>query len=293
MLLRMSTSFPLVGVIVLNYNGRDCLLRSLTSLRQLRYPNFFVVIVDNGSQDDSLQLAKEAFPEFSYQENKKNIGFAAGMNVGLHEVFTVRQAAWAWLFNNDAVADENALTCLIEAAEKEQDAGLLSPVISFSGTKELWFGKGRIDSLRMRATHEAPIPNELEQESYPSDFLTGCALLIKKEVFEKVGPLDPCFFLYYEDADYSLRSRAAGFRTIVVPGARVMHEEQSQKNPQKLYHLVLSGLLFFHKHASFWQKPYFFLYGTIRRIKNVIDIMRGRDDALVVRRAYHDFYHGS
>jgi len=288
----MSTSSPLVGVIVLNYNGHDCLLRSLASLRQLRYPNFFVVVVDNGSQDDSLRSAKEAFPEFSYQENKENVGFAAGMNIGLQEVFAVRKAAWAWLFNNDAVADENALTRLVEVAEKEQGAGLLSPIISTSGTEGLWFGKGRIDPLRMRAVHEAPTSKELEQESYPSDFLTGCALLIKREVFEKVGPLDSRFFLYYEDVDYSLRSRAAGFQTLVVPGSRVMHEEQSQKNPQKLYRLVLSGLLFFHKHASFWQKPYFFLYGTIRRIKNAVDIMRGRDDALVVRRAYHDFYHG-
>lgn len=287
----MSTSYPLVGIVVLNYNGRDCLFRSLASLRRLRYQNFFVVVVDNNSQDGSLQLAKREFGEFSYLENKENAGFAAGMNVGLREVFTLRQAAWAWLFNNDAIADENALTNLIEAAREEKSAGLLSPAIFSADTEKLWFGKGRIDSLRMRAVHEIPTTKEWGRRSYPSDFLTGCALLIKKEVFERVGPLDPRFFLYYEDADYSLRSKKSGFRTLVVPGARVVHQEQSQKNPQKLYYLVLSGLLFFQKHASFWQKPYFFLYGTIRRIKNTLDSMRGRDDALVVRRAYHDFYH--
>lgn len=291
MLLRMSTSSPLVGIIVLNYNGRDCLHRSLASLRRLRYRNFFVVVVDNGSQDDSLQSAKEAFPEFSYCENKENLGFAAGMNIGLREVFVVRQAEWAWLFNNDAIAQEDALTRLIEVASEERNVGLLSPVI-FDTEEKLWFGRGRIDTLRMRAVHEVPSVEEWRKASYPSGFLTGCALLIKKEVFEKVGPLDLRFFLYYEDVDYSIRSQDAGFRTLVVPSARVRHQEQSRKNPQKLYHLVLSGLLFFHKHASWWQKPYFLLYGTIRRIKNAVDIMRGRDDALVVRRAYHDFYHG-
>lgn len=288
----MTSSYPLVGIIVLNHNGRDCLLRALLSLRQLRYPNFFVVVVDNNSQDDSLELAQREFPEFFYKKNTENRGFAAGMNSGLQEVFALRHGAWAWLFNNDAVAHEDALIKLMEVAEERKDAGLLSPSIFNSETGKLWFGKGRIDRVRMRVIHEMPSVQEQAQKSYRSDFLTGCALLIKKEVFEKVGLLDERFFLYYEDADFTLRSRKAGFETLVVPGARVVHQEQSQKNPQKLYHLVLSGLIFFKKQSLFWQKPYFFVYGTIRRIKNTIDIVRGRDEALIVHRAYHDFYHG-
>ena len=281
---------PLVGIVVLNFNGRDCLLSCLESLHHLRYQNFFVVVVDNASSDDSFLLAQKSFPKYTYISNHSNTGFASGMNIGMKTVFE-RGAVWAWLFNNDAHADEQALNFLVACAEKRQQAGLLSPAIYTSGTRELWFGKGKVNFLRMRVLHVAPSEEELTQPSYSSEILTGCALLVSKTVFETVGPFDEQFFLYYEDADLSLRAREKGFETLVVPSAQVFHAEQSQKNPQKLYYLVFSGLLFFKKYMLGWKKPYFLVYGTIRRIKNAVDIMRGRDAALVVRRAYHDFYH--
>ncbi len=286
----MTSNRPLIGVVVLNFNGKDCLLRCLASLRALEYENFFVVVVDNASKDDSLDRAKEKFSEYTYVSNHENRGFASGMNIGMRLAFE-KGAAWVWLFNNDAVADRYSLGYLIAIALTHERAGLLSPLISDAAGK-IWFGKGQIDSFRMRTVHKSPKKQELESDSYPSEFLTGCALLVRRDVFRVIGDLDEHFFLYYEDADFSLRAREQGFEALVVPKARVMHTEQSQKNQKKIYHLVFSGLLFFRKHARFWQKPYFLLYGTIRRIKNLVDIRRGRGDALIVRRAYHDFYHG-
>ncbi len=282
---------PLVGIVVLNFNGRDCLLSCLESLRRLRYQNAFVVVVDNASDDNSFFLAQKSFPEYSYIGNSSNKGFAAGMNIGMKVVFE-RGASFAWLVNNDARADEQALGLLVECALRNDRAGLLSPIIYNPDTGALWFGKGKMSFLRMRTIHVAPKKEELACSSYDSEILTGCALLVRRSVFVTVGSLDERFFLYYEDADFSLRAQKNGFQTLVVPAARVFHTEQSQRNSQKLYYLVLSGLLFFQKHAYSWKKPYFFVYGTIRRIKNAVDIMRRRDGALSVRRAYDDFYHG-
>lgn len=286
----MNAPLPLVGIVVLNYNGRQCLARCLRSLELLGYPSFFVVVVDNASQDDSLFQAKRQFPQYTFLSNAKNKGFAGGMNVGLRAVFD-RGADWVWILNNDAWVEVSTLTRLLEAAGCFPRAGLLSPVIIDPQTKKLWFGKGRLERFRMRAIHTLPSTQETRQVAYESEFLTGCALLIKKEVFQRVGVLDERFFLYYEDADFSLRARAAGFQVLVAPQARVWHSEQSEHNPKKLYFLVLSGLLFFQKHQNAWQKPYFWLYGKIRRIKNILDMMRGRDEAREVRRAYDDFDH--
>jgi len=286
----MTTTFPLVGIVVLNFNGRDCLPRCLQSLQSLRYPHFFVVVVDNASKDDSFVTAQKQFPQWTYILSHENKGFATGMNVGMRAAFE-RGADFVWLFNNDAWAEADSLGLLMAVASQNEQVGLLSPYVFDAETKRLWFGKGRIDFLCMRALHEVPSPQEQAAQWHRSKFLTGCALLVKKVVFERVGGLDERFFLYYEDADLSLRTWKQGFQVLVVPQALVWHGEQSKANPQKLYYLVLSGLLFFEKHATFWQKPYFLVYTTLRRLKNVFDGARGKAEAPVVRRAYADFYH--
>ncbi|MDP2837933.1 MAG: glycosyltransferase family 2 protein [Candidatus Moranbacteria bacterium] len=287
----MTPLVPLVGIVVLNFNGQDCLSRSLASLKGLCYPCFFVVVVDNASTDDSLALAKRNFPQYQYLTRQENSGFASGMNTGIRYVLK-QGAAFIWLLNNDAWVEPNTLSLLIAEASRNELAALWSPIILDPVTKARWFAKGQIDALRMRALHQLPTKAELAASSYESAFLTGCALLVRSAVLEQVGLLDERFFLYYEDVDFSLRVRAAGFQGRVVPGATVWHTEQSAMNPEKLYHLVLSGLLFFEKWASFWQKPYFLVYTTLRRLKNFFDEVRGRDEARAVRRAYDDFYHG-
>lgn len=278
-----------VAIIVLNYNGKDCLPKCLRSLGKLRYGQKEIIIVDNGSTDGSLEAAEREFPEFSYIRNGENLGFAKGVNAGMREAFR-RGAQWCWLFNPDAEAEEDALTLLIEAAAEERSAGLLSPLIRESGTQDVWFAKGRIDFWRMRAEHIRPSREESEKRYYESGFLTGCALLIRRDVVETIGFLDESFFLYYEDADFSLRARKAGFKTLVVPRSLVRHSERSRSNPGKPYHLVYSGLLFFRKHAPRLFRPYLSAYVTMRRMKNRLDLLLGREGALAVHRAYTGYY---
>ncbi len=285
----MGNLAPLVGIVVLNFNGKDCLPQCLSSLQNISYERFFTVVVDNDSHDGSLEAAEAKFPQCSFIRNPENKGFAAGMNVGIAAALA-QGAEWVWLFNNDAQADPQALSFLMAEGEQYGRAGLLSPWI-LRPDQTLWFGKGRVRWSRMRVVHEVSQEEESKKSSYSSQCMTGCALLIRRKVIEKIGLLDERFFLYYEDADFSLRALEAGFDLRVVPRALVWHREQSEANTQKLYYLVLSGLLFFQKQALFWQKPYLFFYVTIRRLKNYWDVVRGRDEAQVVRRAYDDFYH--
>lgn len=283
-----------VGIIVLNYNGEDCLLRCLESLQKLTYTNKTIIIVDNHSTDDSFQEAKKMFSDFGYIENPENYGFARGMNQGIK--MALKEGAEAvWLFNNDALAEPESLRLLVaEASHFSLGTGaLLSPLILESQTKRIWFGKGRVNFFRMRAEHMEPSARELALNSYSSDFLTGCALFITRSVIEKIGLLDERFFLYYEDADYSFRARKAGHACRVVPNARVWHREKSRFNPEKLFHLVYSGLIFFQKNTPRRFRAYLSVYVTIRRIKNALDLLLGREEARLVRRAYERFYHQS
>lgn len=282
---------PKVGIIVLNYNGKDCLPACLESLSLLEYPNWEGIVVDNLSSDNSLPLAEKASPQFTFVRNSKNEGFAKGMNIGIR-LALARGAEWCWIINYDTEIDRSALTRLVAVAQRHPQAGLLSPVIYGKGSAHPWFAKGHINFFRMRALHDKPTKSEFSRESYPSEFLTGCALLIKKEVVKTIGLFDERFFLYYEDADYSLRAAQAGFSCLVVPGARVWHAEVSQARPGKTYFLVYSGLLFFEKHTSFFLRPYFWAYVTIRRVKNAFDVAYRKGTApSEVRRAYEHFFH--
>lgn len=281
---------PKVAIVVLNYNGQNCLAACLRSLANLDYAKKDIIVVDNGSADGSFADAEKRFPQYTFVCNKKNEGFAKGMNTGMRLALG-RGAQWIWIFNNDAEADPAALPLLIAAAQENPAAGLLSPVIYGADDGEIWFGKGKVDYFRMRTTHILPAARELVSKSYPSAFLTGCALLIKRELIEAIGFLDERFFLYYEDADYSLRASAAGFSCLVVPKAKVSHSEQSRISPHKTYFLVRSGLLFFEKHAPLLLRPYLRAYVTMRRAKNLVDRLRGKGGAaLETHRAYQDHF---
>jgi hypothetical protein len=129
------------------------------------------------------------------------------------------------------------------------------------------------------------------ESPYGTEYLSGCGMLIKKDVFKKIGLFDERFFLYYEDADFSVRAKKAGFDLVVVPAAHLKHLEQSNtNNSAKIYWLVISGLIFFLSNASIPQKIWLWIYIIIRKKKNYFDLVfRKNSVALEVHRAYKDF----
>ena len=229
-----------VAVVIVNYESGDDTATALQSLcRSARCPDVFIV-VDNASQDDSLARAEQVVPGILIIRNAENVGFARAANQGM-ELARERSATHIWLLNPDARAHQETLVHLLAAAQ-EDPKSLLSPLIC-DADGEVWFAGGDISFMRMRATHRRTAT------VFPNDFLTGCALFLPISAFEEIGSLDERFFLYYEDADYSVRARQQGYALRVVTEARVDHTEVSRSNPLKTYFLVYSGLLFFFKHA--------------------------------------------
>lgn len=282
----MDAPSPKVFIVVLNYNGKDCLIPCLRSLYTIKYPNFETVVVDNASRDGSLELARRTFGRAHFIVNERNAGFAAGMNVGIKFAMG-KGARYIWLLNNDAVVGEDSLRKLVDAAESEGRCALFSPFI-LTPSGDIWFSSGRIDYLRMRAEHVPP-PVTTSHKPYESGFLTGCALFFPRELVEKIGFFDEKYFLYYEDADFSIRARKAGCRTIVVPDSVVVHGERSSENSEKVYWLVRSGLRFFSSHTPWYLRSWMHLYILLRKVKNRWDKKKGKKEAFLVARAYEDF----
>lgn len=237
----------LVYVIVLNWNGWRDTSVCLSSLENLDYPNYEMVVVDNGSTDHSVEEIRKAYPQITLLETGRNLGFAGGNNVGIRYALE-RGADYIWLLNNDTVVDPNALTAMVEIAESDPKIGAVGSVLYYMNQPEkvqAW-GGGRISLITGRSRHLLS-PGELH-------YITGASLLLRTEALEQVGLLDEGFFMYWEDADLSFRLRQKGWAVAVAPDSRVLHKESASAkkgSPQQDILFNASAVRFFRRHAQF------------------------------------------
>ncbi len=212
---------PLVSIIVLNWNGEKYLKDCLTSLENQTYSNLELILVDNGSKDNSVKFVRKNFPRIKIIENRKNLGFAVGNNKGIR----LARGKYIFILNNDTKIDKNCLEGLTEAAEKDNKIGMLAPkILSFKNPKS-------IDSVglniyldgmargRGRTEIDEGQYDQIEEILLPS----GCAALYRKKMLEEIDLFDENFFAYCEDTDLGLRGRLAGWKAILVPHAIVYH----------------------------------------------------------------------
>jgi GT2 family glycosyltransferase len=246
-------SAPLVVIVVLNWNGRDDTVACVESLRGLRYQNARVLIVDNGSTDDSVAVFARRFPDLRCLQTGSNLGFAEGNNVGMRMALA-DGADYVWLINNDATVDPDALDRLVEAAESRPDVGIVGPKIYYAAEpRRIWFAGGTISPLG-RLGHEGWNRIDEGQWDTPREttYVTGCAFLVKRAVLEKVGLFAPEYFLLFEEVDLCLRARRAGFRCWVEPRAVVYHKVSASFggfSAQYYYYFVRNYVLFQRRHV--------------------------------------------
>ena len=182
---------PKVVIIILNWNGKEDSLRCLYSLRELKYPNYEVLFVDNGSHDDSVACVSQNFSEVEIIENKKNLGFAEGNNVGIRWALKKR-AEYIFLLNNDTFVDNYLLDHLIACGEGNPEAGILGPKVYYFESSRRFYSAGAEINF-----HEFVVkPRGHNQEDAGQfdnmtevDFIVGCGLLIKRKVIEEIGLL--------------------------------------------------------------------------------------------------------
>jgi GT2 family glycosyltransferase len=282
----MDSSFPKIFVVILNFNGASTLQACISSVFKSDYPNLEIVVVDNNSKDESFEQTKNNFSRCHFIKNSENIGFSKGNNVGIRYALE-KFADYIFVLNNDTVIEKDTLSLLLKTFSTNLSIGIVSPLILTAGNKDVWFSGGIVNWNKMKTSH---LTYKVSSSEYKSDYLSGCAMLIKKDVFKKIGLFDERFFLYYEDADLSLRARKAGFDLIVNPKSPIQHSEQSKNNNAKIYWLVLSGLLFFEIHSTIVQKIWQFIHIAMRKIKNFYKLFLSKDtNAIEVRRAFIDF----
>lgn len=251
-------SQPLVYIIILNWNGKADTLECLSSLKKIRYSNYRICLVDNASTDDSVEAVRSKFPEVGIIENSENLRFARGNNVGIKFALQ-HDAEYVLLLNNDTKVDSEFLKEMIEVSKSDCMIGMVGPKIYHYDQPDLiWSAGGEISFWKGKIAHRGLRKRDSEKfdQIVAVDYLTACALLIRSEVIEKIGLLDPTYFMYSEDADWCERTRRAGFRLFFAPKAKVWHKISSTSGggltPYKALHKVKSSFLFFKRYARWY-----------------------------------------
>ncbi|HLJ61981.1 MAG TPA: glycosyltransferase family 2 protein [bacterium] len=239
---------PLVYVVIVNWRGWRDTLACLASLGKLNYPRYKIVVVDNGSGDDSVARIRAAHASVTLLETGCNLGFAGGNNVGIRHALS-DGATYIWLLNNDTVVDPNALTAMVAVAEADAHVGAVGVVLldMTSPDRIQAWGGGHVNMWLGRSRYcAAPTP------AGRLDYLSGASMVVRADVFRRIGALDDGFFMYWEDTDFAFRLRRSGYRLAVAEHARVWHKESAStgKNSAVLdAYFSASAVRFFRRYA--------------------------------------------
>lgn len=224
-------SRPKVSIIIPNWNGKKFLIDCLESLFKIDYSDYQIIVVDNGSIDGSVEFIKEEFSKVFLIENKKNFGFAAACNQGIKRAIA-DGADYVLLLNNDTVVSRDFLEKMIVAGEKDKKVGIVgAKIYYFDQPQKIWFAGGDFVWWRVSGKHRFWQKQEKRELKgiMPSDFITGCAMLIKKQVFEDIGYFYEPFFLSVEDLDFCWRAKKNKWKIVVDLNVCLWHKVSSSR----------------------------------------------------------------
>ena len=284
-----------LSIITVNYNGLQdtCeLIDSITFTDDTE-----VIVVDNASKRNEASVIQERYPQIKVIKSEQNLGFAGGNNIGIKQA----KGKYLFLVNNDAVFKDYNIQALIDRIESSSSIGIVCPKIRFDwGNHPIQFaGYTPLSKITIRnqAIGFGEEDNGQYETAHPTPYAHGAAMLIKREAIEKVGLMPECFFLYYEELDWSMMFTNAGYEIWYEPACTIYHKEsQSTGRNSKLraYYLTRNRLLFIKRNRQGVTRylSYIYLIGIViprditkyllqRKFSLTIPILRGLKDFII------------
>jgi len=248
----MNTMLPRVSVVIPNWNGRHLLQICLPSLQHLTYPHVEIIVVDNGSTDDSIPFVQSEFPTVTLVKLSQNRGFTGAVNAGIQTA----TGEFIALLNNDTEAHPDWLTAAMDAFRRRPDVGFIACLMLDYWQREIINGAGDMISSsgnpfkRGFGRKLTPYFQE-EQEVFGA---CGGAAVYRKTIFDEIGLFDDAYFAYLEDVDWSFRAQLAGYKCLYVPNSIIYHMEGVTAAEVDLDHLAKynNPLLLETPRKTFW-----------------------------------------
>jgi len=269
--------------IIVNWNLATETIPCIESLLAAGAPAGQIVVVDNGSQDDSVERLAQYFGEqIVLLSHPTNLGFAGGNNIGIQYALDAG-AEWVLLVNNDTVVAPTFLHELMKAVDEHPTHPIIGPLILyFAEPERIWSLGDRLipgTLITRRLWHDAPIPDPLAP-FIEVDFLNACCMLIHRTVLAQIGLLNANYFMYAEDVDFCWRARRAGLKLGCATKARIWHKVSRSTgvyHPQARYWRISNQIMVYRAHARRWQVPLMFGFTLVRSLKlAAIDLLQKR-----------------
>jgi len=313
-----SNGRPPVYVVVVNYNGWADTIACVESVARSDYPDCRVIVVENGSTDDSLDhltrwavgsaaewvICTRAQLEAGHPraagararlvEAGTNLGFAGGVNIGLRHVLRVPRPAFALLLNNDAVVAPDAVSRLVDVALATPNVGAVGASVLRSDAPETleMLAGARINAATGMVTpmHAGRQRNDERPAALPLHYVSGCCLLTSADAIRRVGLMDEGYFLYSEDADWGIRMRREGLTLTYSASAEVWHKGGAAVVHRSATHdyYVVRGALMLVRKLFPWLLPVALVHWAFRGVGT--KLVRGQWARLrAAARGYRDF----
>lgn len=242
--------FPLVSIITVNYDHSETTMELIESLCSISYPNFEIIVVDNASPNDNPKRIKEKYPRIILVESVINYGFAGGNNLGIMRA----RGEYVLLLNNDVIVTSGFLEPLVNKFQENPNFGAISPKIRFYNKKDTLQFAGFTEINKWTIRNKTIGLNEPDLGQYDCDSETaythGAAMMVPMVVIKQAGLMSYEFFLYYEEADWCIRIRKAGYQIGYVHNSMVYHKGSvtiGNNSELKIHYLTRNRLVFMRR----------------------------------------------
>lgn len=282
---------------IVNWNLKEDTTACLRSLLAAGVPLNRVIVLDNGSTDGSPEALSGRFGEDLHLiRSERNMGFAQGSNLAIQHALA-QGAEWVFILNNDTIVSPTLMHELANAYQATEEYAILSPLIYYHEEPDrIWHMGHRIipGSLMTYRPCRRLGRNRDLPELIPVDFVSGCGMLVKREVFERIGLFDPDFFMYGEEVDFCWRARAAGFRTACACRAKMWHKVATSARRDKVaarYLRIRNQIRIYRRYSNWSQLPIMLALTSARILFLALgDLVKGQPELL--RPSVHGWAHG-
>ena len=250
-----------VSVITINYNGLEdtCALIETIPFNE----NLEVIVVDNASNNQEADIIAKRYPQVKVIKSERNLGFAGGNNLGIQSA----QGKYLFLVNNDTIFKDFNVQALIDRMKSSPEIGIICPKIRFAwGRNPIQFtGYTALSkvTVRNRAIGFGEVDHGQYNTAHPTPYAHGAAMLIRRDAIDKVGLMPECYFLYYEELDWSMMFTRAGYQIWYEPTCTIYHKESQatgQNSPLRTYYLTRNRLLLVRRNPKEFIRPLAYIY---------------------------------
>ncbi len=259
----MPLEAPLVSIVTVNFNQPDVTIDLINSIKTGTYPNYEIIVVDNGSKTNPEGQILASHPDVTFIRSEENLGFSGGNNLGLN----VAKGSYFFLVNNDTEFTDFLIEPLIERLESDEKIGMVCPKIRFFDEPETiqFAGYTKINPFTARNSGIGCYEKDLGQHNQASitPYAHGAAMMVKRHVVEKAGVMPEMFFLYYEELDWCEMIKNAGYEIWYEPKGLIYHKESmsvGRMSALKIYFLTRNRILFVKRNMALHHKIGFLFF---------------------------------